>query len=140
MVFKNKKTIDNKSSLFKNKKTIDNKSSLSNKKKTIHVGDVAEFTITALGLRNIGIDEYSLGYSVLIPNTKLGEKVKAKILKINLKDITLEYKLKKKIKKFFEYKNDLIKYDELNVIFLKYLISNKLLQKILLHTILSVIT
>lgn len=86
MVFKNKKTIDNKSSLFKNKKTIDNKSSLSNKKKTIHVGDVAEFTITALGLRNIGIDEYSLGYSVLIPNTKLGEKVKAKILKINLKD------------------------------------------------------
>ncbi len=72
--------------VFKEKRIIDNKSSVSNKKKTIRVGDVGEFTITALGLRNIGIDEYSLGYSVLIPNAKLGEKVKAKILKINLKE------------------------------------------------------
>jgi ribosomal protein S2 len=72
--------------VFKEKRSIDNKSSVSNKKKTIRVGDVGEFTITALGLRNIGIDEYSLGYSVLIPNAKLGEKVKAKILKINLKE------------------------------------------------------
>lgn len=56
------------------------------KRKGVKVGDVVNFTITALGLRNIGIDEYSLGYSVLIPNAKLGEKVKAKILKINLKD------------------------------------------------------
>ena len=56
------------------------------KKKVIKVGDIANFTITALGLRNVGIDEYSLGYSVLIPNAKLGEKVKAKILKIHLKD------------------------------------------------------
>ena len=72
--------------VFKEKRIIDKKSSVSNKKKTIRVGDIGEFTITALGLRNIGIDEYSLGYSVLIPNAKLGEKVKAKILKINLKE------------------------------------------------------
>ena len=60
----------------------------SNKKtvlKKIRVGTVCEFKITALGLNNIGIDDRSKKYSVLIPNAKFGQIVKAKIVKINLK-------------------------------------------------------
>ncbi len=59
---------------------------MASKKKAIRVGDIYDFKITAVGLKNIGIDEYSLGYSVLIPNAKLGETIKAKILKIHSKD------------------------------------------------------
>lgn len=53
--------------------------------KKIRVGTVCEFKITALGLNNIGIDDRSKKYSVLIPNAKFGQIVKAKIVKINLK-------------------------------------------------------
>lgn len=53
--------------------------------KKIRVGTICEFKITALGPNNIGIDDRAKNYSVLIPNAKLGEKVKAKILKINFK-------------------------------------------------------
>jgi ribosomal protein S2 len=53
--------------------------------KKIRVGTVCEFKITALGLNNIGIDDRSKKYSVLIPNAKFGQTVKAKIVKINLK-------------------------------------------------------
>jgi len=53
--------------------------------KKIRVGTVCEFKITALGLNNIGIDDRSKKYSVFIPNTKFGQTVKAKIVKINFK-------------------------------------------------------
>ena len=53
--------------------------------KKIRGGTVCEFKITALGLNNIGIDDRSKKYSVLIPNAKFGQTVKAKIVKINLK-------------------------------------------------------
>lgn len=53
--------------------------------KKIRVGTVCEFHITAIGPNQIGIDDRSKNCSVLIPNAKLGEKVKAKIVKINLK-------------------------------------------------------
>jgi predicted RNA-binding protein with TRAM domain len=50
--------------------------------KKISVGDICELKITALGPKGIGIDEYSFGYSVLVPNVKLGDQVKAKVLKV----------------------------------------------------------
>lgn len=52
------------------------------KRKSIHVGDICELVITALGPKNIGIDELSFGYSIFVPNAGLGEKIKAKIIKI----------------------------------------------------------
>ena len=50
--------------------------------KKLSAGDVCELKITALGPKGIGIDEYSYGYSVLVPNAKLGGQVKAKVLKV----------------------------------------------------------
>nr|YP_009185304.1 ribosomal protein S2 [Phacotus lenticularis]ALO63619.1 ribosomal protein S2 [Phacotus lenticularis] len=50
--------------------------------KKLSVGDVCELKITALGPKGIGIDEYSYGYSVLVPNVNLGDQVKAKVLKV----------------------------------------------------------
>jgi small subunit ribosomal protein S2 len=64
-----------------NKKTSLSKSVLLKRKK-ISVGDICELQITALGPKGIGIDEYSYGYSILVPNTQLGDKIKAKILKV----------------------------------------------------------
>jgi hypothetical protein len=45
---------------------------------------------------------------------------------IDIENNLIEYNLKNKIKKFFEYKKKTIKYDELYQLFLKYLIDNKL--------------
>nr|ALO20994.1 ribosomal protein S2 [Microglena monadina] len=53
------------------------------KKFQISVGSICEFKINALGLKNIGIDDRSKRYPVLIPNAKLGDRVKAKIFQIN---------------------------------------------------------
>ena len=50
--------------------------------KKMSVGDICELKITALGPKGIGIDEYSFGYSVLVPNVKLGDQVKAKVFKV----------------------------------------------------------
>jgi hypothetical protein len=47
-------------------------------------------------------------------------------IKINIKDHSIEYELKNKIRKFFDYKKKTIKYNDLFEIFLKYLITNKL--------------
>ena len=55
-------------------------------KKKISIVSICQFKITALGIKNIGMDDRSKNYSVLIPNAKLGQIVKAKILKINLKN------------------------------------------------------
>ena len=60
--------------------------------KKIKVGDICILKISALGggtghsQKGIGIDEYTYGYSIFIPNSKLGETIKAKIVKINLKN------------------------------------------------------
>nr|AYQ94638.1 ribosomal protein S2 [Chlorosarcina stigmatica] len=53
------------------------------KKKSLRIGNIYDFKITAIGPNNVGIDEFSYNYSVLVPNAQLGEQVKAKILKIN---------------------------------------------------------
>ncbi len=51
-------------------------------KKNIKIGDICNLKITALGPNQIGIDEYSYPYSVLVPFTNIGDNVKAKIVKI----------------------------------------------------------
>jgi ribosomal protein S2 len=56
------------------------------KSKKIKVGDVCLLKISGLGPKGIGIDEYSYPYSIFVPNTNLGETVKAKIVKNNLKE------------------------------------------------------
>lgn len=65
----------------------------SKKVKRLNVGDLCDLQISALGPKGISIDEYSYGYSVICArdsNTqdsvegslKLGDKVKAKVLKV----------------------------------------------------------
>jgi small subunit ribosomal protein S2 len=61
----------------------------------LNVGDFCDLKITALGPNNVGIDEFSYGYSILIPNAQLGETVKAQIIKINLNKS--KYAIAKKI-------------------------------------------
>lgn len=63
-------------------------------------------------------------------NIEINEKstmtVSPRNININLKDDTLEYKLKNKIRKFFDCKKKTIKYSELHEMVLRYLVSNKL--------------
>nr|YP_009184710.1 ribosomal protein S2 [Oogamochlamys gigantea]ALO62817.1 ribosomal protein S2 [Oogamochlamys gigantea] len=49
---------------------------------SLKIGKVYLLKITALGPNNIGIDEFSYGYSIFIPNTQIGDVIKAKIVKI----------------------------------------------------------
>ena len=56
------------------------------KSKKIKVGDLCTLKISALGPKGMGIDEYSFPYSIFVQNANLGETVKAKIIKTNLKD------------------------------------------------------
>ena len=51
------------------------------RKKKIKIGDICVLKISALGPKGIGIDEYSYGYSVFVPNVNLGDVIKAKIIK-----------------------------------------------------------
>lgn len=69
-----------KGSQLKKKKFVEK--SIPLKRQKISVGDICELQITALGPKGIGIDEYSYGYPVFVPNTKLGDKVKVKVLKV----------------------------------------------------------
>nr|ALO21471.1 ribosomal protein S2 [Lobochlamys culleus] len=57
----------------------------SKKKSSLKLGNIYTFKITAIGANNIGIDEFSYNYSILIPNTQIGDVVKAKIVKIQCK-------------------------------------------------------
>lgn len=63
-------------------------------------------------------------------NIEINEKstmvVSPRNIKIDLKDDTIEYKLKNKIRKFFDCKKKTIKYSELHEMVLRYLVSNKL--------------
>jgi ribosomal protein S2 len=85
--------------ILKEKQRNNKKLGVLKNKKVIRVGDICELKISALGLKNIGIDEYSLKYSVLVPNANLGETIKAKILKIApLRDSTdKKYAIAKKL-------------------------------------------
>nr|YP_010564942.1 ribosomal protein S2 [Chlamydomonas chlamydogama]UZA61941.1 ribosomal protein S2 [Chlamydomonas chlamydogama] len=56
------------------------------KSKNLKVGDICNLNISALGPNGVGIDEYSYSHSIFVPNVQLGDKVKAKIVKLNLKD------------------------------------------------------
>lgn len=55
------------------------------KRTNVNIGDTCVLKITALGPNGIGIDEYSYPYSIFVPNTKLKDIVKAKIVRVNLK-------------------------------------------------------
>jgi ribosomal protein S2 len=48
-------------------------------------GNLITCKITASGPNNVGINEFSFGMPVLVPNAKLGETVQAQILKISTK-------------------------------------------------------
>lgn len=75
---------------------------LAKKRKSIHVGDVCDLIITAIGPKGIGIDELSYGYSVFVPNATLGEKIKAKIMKIGTTKNRLKRNTKYAIAKVLE--------------------------------------
>ena len=53
-------------------------------KQNLQAGDILNVKITALGSKNIGVAELKNGYTVLVPNTKCGEKVQVKVEKIVL--------------------------------------------------------
>ena len=59
-------------------------------------------------------------------NTNSTLSITPRNIKINIKDDTIEYVLKNKIKKFFKCDKKFIKYTELHELILKYLIANKL--------------
>jgi len=63
-------------------------------------------------------------------NVEINEKstmtISPRNIEIDIKDDTIEYTLKNKIRKFFEYKKKTIKYSVLHEMVLRYLISNKL--------------
>nr|YP_009629454.1 ribosomal protein S2 [Coelastrella saipanensis]AVV61564.1 ribosomal protein S2 [Coelastrella saipanensis] len=51
-------------------------------KQNLKPGDILTVKINALGSKNIGVAELKNGYTVLVPNTKCGEKVQVKVEKI----------------------------------------------------------
>ena len=51
-------------------------------KQNLQPGDLLTVKINALGSKNIGVAELKNGYTVLVPNTKYGEKVQVKVEKI----------------------------------------------------------
>ena len=51
-------------------------------KQNLQQGDIFTVKINALGSKNIGVAELKNGYTVLVPNTKYGEKVQVKVEKI----------------------------------------------------------
>nr|WVD55792.1 ribosomal protein S2 [Tetradesmus distendus] len=53
-------------------------------KDALQAGDVLTVKITAVGSKNIGVAELKNGYTVLVPNTKCGDKVQVKVEKIFL--------------------------------------------------------
>ena len=51
-------------------------------KENLQLGDILTVKITALGSKNIGVAELRNGTTLLVPNTKCGEKVEVKIEKV----------------------------------------------------------
>eukprot|EP00882_Tetradesmus_deserticola_P000068 GHRQ01000074.1.p1 GENE.GHRQ01000074.1~~GHRQ01000074.1.p1 ORF type:complete len:915 (+),score=376.83 GHRQ01000074.1:195-2939(+) len=66
-------------------------------KNVLQAGDILTVKITALGSKNIGVAELKNGYTVLVPDTKCGDKVQVKVEKIFLgkgTDTILNQKIK----------------------------------------------
>jgi len=51
---------------------------------TLKAGDTLVVKIAALGANNVGVAELKNGYTVVVPNTKVGEKIQVKVEKIFL--------------------------------------------------------
>ena len=85
MTLKEKSMVNNKWPLKKGISTSSSQvfSKKLRKTKKMKVGDICLLKISALGPKNIGIDEYTYGYSIFVPNVNLGELVKVKIVKIS---------------------------------------------------------
>lgn len=64
------------------KKRFDPMYSQSGRKENLQLGDVLTVKIQALGSKNIGVSELRSGTTLLVPNTKCGEKVQVKIEKV----------------------------------------------------------
>jgi small subunit ribosomal protein S2 len=79
-----KETMRNEIGSFNKKSNLAEK--VSSNLKKLKLNDLCVLKISALGPKGIGIDEYSYPYSVFIPNGNLGDSVKAKIIKMNLKE------------------------------------------------------
>nr|AXB71866.1 ribosomal protein S2 [Chlamydomonas sp. UWO 241] len=79
-----KETMKNEIGSFNKKSNLAEK--VSSNLKKLKLNDLCVLKISALGPKGIGIDEYSYPYSVFIPNGNLGDSVKAKIIKMNLKE------------------------------------------------------
>jgi ribosomal protein S2/predicted RNA-binding protein with TRAM domain len=66
----------------KTKNQILNKQGIKAKLAKLVPGNLLSLKITAVGANNVGINEFSYGIPVLVPNAKLGDTVQVKILKI----------------------------------------------------------
>ena len=64
------------------KKKFDPMNPQSGRKENLQLGDVLTVKIQALGSKNIGVAELRSGTTLLVPNTKCGEKVQVKIEKV----------------------------------------------------------
>ncbi len=71
-----------KRSNFQNTRKFQKMKNSANMKETLKTGDIFSVQITALGANNIGVAELKNGYTVVIPNTKVGEQVEVKVEKI----------------------------------------------------------
>nr|YP_007507314.1 ribosomal protein S2 [Gonium pectorale]BAM86001.1 ribosomal protein S2 [Gonium pectorale] len=63
-------------------KQLVNKQGIKAKLAKLVPGNLLPLKITAVGANNVGINEFSYGIPVLVPNAKLGDTVQVKILKI----------------------------------------------------------
>jgi small subunit ribosomal protein S2 len=80
-----KKNLKSDNSLSSAKEGVNILNKIIHRSKKIKVGDICLLKISALGPKSIGIDEYTYGYSIFVPNVNLGEIIKAKIVKTNFK-------------------------------------------------------
>lgn len=66
----------------KTKQLVQKQGTLVTKQSKLVPGNFVTVKITAVGANNVGINEFSYGLPILVPNAKLGDTVQAKILKI----------------------------------------------------------
>nr|AYQ94188.1 ribosomal protein S2 [Borodinellopsis texensis] len=95
-LLKDKKT----NNILKNKVIMDKKKIVGGR---CNVGDICLLKITALGPNNVGMDEFSYAYPILVPNVKLGDTIKAKIIKnrkFNNGNFNKKYAIAKNVEKF----------------------------------------
>ena len=72
--------------IYRNEGNIFSKQQEKNLKKfKLKLGDVTVINITAVSTKNIGLAEISNGFTILVPNAKLGQTIKVQIEKISTK-------------------------------------------------------